>query len=515
MPNTLILFFRSLLVLNILVTVAWAQGVKKATGTAKAEKTSVATVDDLRSFVIPEHFFGFNSQMMRGPSWRDEGFVQQVRKLSPEIIRYPGGTNSSYWDWKTGWLMDGIELKKDYKSIRKNPITLSDLKFACDSTGAVPLFVLNMVNSNLEYQLQMLRSAKSIGLPVLYVELDNEVYLGESVYVNRFPTGVDYAKECNKWISAIKKEFSGVKVSVVAFSTRESAARKAKDHKSRSLMWNRDLISNIKNADAMSFHLYGGNGLNFLAGRMNDDGDNGDEGAAEELQQYFEKENAVSILLGVPFSRWKNSVAYDIGILPKNMKAWYTEYNMFEREGVVAGTWAHGLYAVTQTLLFPENDKSGLLCFHNLTTSAQFAALFNTPTGFHKAVKQKPTKQFGFTASGYGLWLTAKAFKNGAEAKKISFSNNSLLQGARGQEYPALTGWVVQHGGKKKIIVVNLAPHHVITDFKTIVKAGATYTQIESDPRTQVATQDDVAIRKGTGTSLSLFPYSVTLIEGE
>lgn len=497
-----------------------AQGGKKLPAPATAQKTSAATIDESRTFNIPVHYNGYNAQMMRGPAWRDEGFISQVKRLHPRLIRYPGGTNSSYWDWKTGWLMDGIELKKDYKSIRKNPNTLNDLKFACDSTGAVPVFVLNMMTSNLDYQMQMLRSAKSIGLPVLYVELDNEVYLGEKFYVARFATGEAYAKECNKWIAAIKKEFPGVRISVSAFSSRESAAKKARENAGRTATWNRDVIASIKNADAMTFHLYGGSGLNFLGGKSvfseSDDDDNGrNEEQANELQRIFDEENSVQVMLGVPFSRWKTTMAYDQSLLPKNMKAWYTEYNLFEREGVAAGTWAHGLYAVTQTLLFAESSKTEMICYHNLTTSAQFAALFNTSTGFHKSVKKKPTDQFGFTAAGYGLWLTGKAFNDGKYANKLNFSVNPPLKGARAQEYPSLYGWVVKNDARKKIIVVNLSPDHIITDFTKVVKGNITSVQVSSDPKTQVATEADVKITRGKSSSLSLVPYSVTFIEGE
>jgi hypothetical protein len=144
--------------------------------------SSVATPDAAVTFSINDHFNGFNTQMMRGPSWRDTGFIEKVKQLHPKTIRYPGGTVASYWDWKTGWLMEGIELKMDWERIRKNPNTLDDLKFACDATGAQPILVLNMMNSDIAYQMEMLRYARKIGLPVKFIELDNELYLGEPFY---------------------------------------------------------------------------------------------------------------------------------------------------------------------------------------------------------------------------------------------------------------------------------------------------------------------------------------------
>ena len=61
---------------------------------------TVSTLEE--SNKIGSDFWGFNAQMMRGPRWKAPGFIEQVKLLHPQIIRYPGGTVASYWDWKTG-----------------------------------------------------------------------------------------------------------------------------------------------------------------------------------------------------------------------------------------------------------------------------------------------------------------------------------------------------------------------------------------------------------------------------
>jgi hypothetical protein len=189
--------------------------------------TATVETDNSKTFELPVYFNGYNAQMLRGPSWQAPGFVEQVKELNPGLIRYPGGTVSSYWDWKTGWLMKNIPLRKEWKSVTvENPVKLEDLKFACDKTGAMPLFVLNMMTSSLSYQLEMLDHAKKIGLPVKFVELDNEFYLGEEFYANKYPTGKEYGATCNEWIAAIKKQFPGVKIAVIGNSVREGAAKK-------------------------------------------------------------------------------------------------------------------------------------------------------------------------------------------------------------------------------------------------------------------------------------------------
>ncbi len=207
-------------------------------------------------------------------------------------------------------------------------------------------------------------------------------------------------------------------------------------------------------------------------------------------------------------------VHYDYKILPQGMKAWVTEYNLFEREGVMAGTWIHGLYALSQTLLFMENPATELICYHNLTTSAQFAAIFNNDDGFSKAHLKKPNQPFNYTAAGYCLALSGKAMSEGGMANKLKFSNNIMRTAARGQQYPSLNGWSVKGKSGKKIILTNLSDKATKADFSKLISGDATWTQVSSDPRKQIASDADVVKTNGKGTAIEIPPYSVTLIEG-
>ncbi len=482
---------------------------------ASTEGISVASEVSSKTFQYNAYFNGYNAQMLRGPSWRAPGFVEQVNGLNPGLIRYPGGTVSSYWDWKTGWLKKDIPLRKEWKSVTvENPITLEDLKFACDNTGALPLFVLNMMTSTLNDQIAMLEHAQKIGLPVKLVELDNEFYLGDEFYIKKYPTGKEYGETCNEWIAALKQKFKGVKIGVIGNSIREGAAKKEKAHAQRGQNWNRDLLAVVKNADAMTFHVYGGGGMNYLGNFTASDDEETVE-KANAVQQAFDRKESIQYALSIPFIRWNNSNTYDYKILPSGMKAWITEYNLFEREGVVAGTWAHGLYALMQSLLFMENQDTELICYHNLTTTAQFAAIFNSDNAFYKAVKKKPTPLFGYTAAGYCLALSGKALDGGGKAVKLKFTNNEMISAARGQQYPSLNGWKIEGKNGTKIIVANLSAKEVTTDFAAIAASNSRYTQIHAEPHLQIAQEKEVNRKTGTGTKITLPPYSVTLIEGD
>jgi hypothetical protein len=516
--------FSNILLITFLFTASSCKGQSgkkpKNTGNSAAISASVIKVGtDKVTFPVNDHLNGFNAQMMRGPSWKTPGFAEKVASLNPKLIRYPGGTVASFWDWKTGWLMNVKTLKKEWSNIPKSPILLDDLKFACDQTGANPVFVLNMVNSELSYQMEMLRYAKSIGLKVAFVELDNELYIGESYYVNRFPTGASYAQEANTWIQTIKKEFPGVKVGVVGYSSRESAAQKEKKNQARTDNWNSQVIQNIKNADGMTFHVYGGSGLKFIAkaaakaAPATDDDEDG-VSPSESYQTAFEKPGSVGIILGNPYARWNSASTYDYKLLPPGMKAWITEYNLFEKEGVVAGTWTHGLYAISQTLMFMENPLTELFCYHNLTTSAQFAAIYNNAQGLDKAVKKQPTTPLTLTAPGHTLELAGKFLKHGGTATKLQFPGNPQLAASRGQKYPALNGWMVAHAKGKSVIVINLSSESKKIDCSGLLSGSITWNQKHAAPLKQIAKDGDVKLAGGSGSMVNLEPYSVTLIEG-
>ncbi len=168
-----------------------------------------------------------------------------------------------------------------------------------------------------------------------------------------------------------------------------------------------------------------------------------------------------------------------------------------------------------QTMLFMENPNTEIICYHNLTTSAQFSAIFNNDQGFAKAVKKKANKPFDFTAAGHCLSLFGKALSDGGVAIKLNFSNNAEMPGARGQLYPALNGWLIKSEKGMKIIVANLSPEYVQVDFSKIMKLNAKWSQVSSEPHTQVASEMDVRKKKGNNNNPNLAPYSVTIIESE
>ena len=103
-------------------------GQNKKTEKQGSEKGMVVTVTELseRKFTISPDFNGYNAQMMRGPAWQAPGFIDKVMDLHPGVIRFPGGTVASYWDWRTGLLMENIKLREGWKNIE--PVSYTHLR---------------------------------------------------------------------------------------------------------------------------------------------------------------------------------------------------------------------------------------------------------------------------------------------------------------------------------------------------------------------------------------------------
>ncbi|MGH9838653.1 MAG: hypothetical protein ACREEM_07710, partial [Blastocatellia bacterium] len=157
-------------------------------------------------------FLGYNgAATFRELGWGDPDLMRALVRLKPPALRHPGGTAANYWDWRTGYFVSGVELPGNYAVFPRLPNRLEDFKQAIDACGAQPILVLNLLTSTLDEQLDMLRQARRIGLPVKYLELGNEFYLGLPDYRKKFPTAADYGREASRWSAAIHQEFPGAR----------------------------------------------------------------------------------------------------------------------------------------------------------------------------------------------------------------------------------------------------------------------------------------------------------------
>ncbi len=184
---------------------------------------------------------GFNQNFSMMPNMTEE-LYKNIKKLKPQILRYPGGTVTHSWDWK-----NGIIKTRKSKSVHK----IEEIKTLTDYTNAKFVFVLDILNSSVSDQIEMLKEIEKLGVSIDYIELGNELYGKKDDYIKIFPTGKHYANKVNQWIIVLRQNFPKAKIAALLSS------RKVKPSNTRLFQWNRQVVDNtISNIDAYTYHIY-------------------------------------------------------------------------------------------------------------------------------------------------------------------------------------------------------------------------------------------------------------------
>lgn len=434
---------------------------------------------------------GYNSNALTMPSINNQSFVDSVRKLEVPVFRYPGGTNSQYWDWQNGkslppsaWVNNGGTLQ-NYAYLGTTPMVplpLAEFKRLIDSLGAKPLYVLNVLSRNLSDQMNMLRAAQNIGLEVELVELGNEMYFQDADFVNRFYTAGVYAREMNIWTDSIKAQFPNSKVAIIG-TTEMPTMPNGNPMPARIRYWNDSIFTFYNYNDAITLH------------------------------NYFRHNNTAQTpnptqVLSSAFSEWQVGKQYSVDSINNGMDIWFTEYNMNDdlNNYRVATSWLHGLFTSAIHLQLLESSKIGMIINHQITGAASYASL-DSYTSFGDTLTNR------LTAEGNAMRLLHKAYKNMDFADKLTFSSNPTIT-YNSFNYPSLVGWTFFNNDKKNIIVLNVSNSAFIFNASSFTNGSFDYETITSNNLTQTnVTTSNLSISKGTSTNVNIPAYSLTLLE--
>jgi len=443
------------------------------------------------------HTFGYNGvNFIRNISLNHPFIGGVLNELKPKLFRYPGGTVANYWDWKTGWFMDLPNLPMNY--INLNPMTndLTTLKKTLEAApGAKVVWVLNMLNSSLRYQIKMLTTAVALGMKVELIELGNEFYASgadpsDNDFELRWPTGVDYALEANQWIAAIKAKFPDSKISIVG------AAKVTNPLKPRRDNWNAEVLSSVIGADAITFHTY--------SGLMIPD--------SVPDSELFSTENMNRMLDGA-LTKINAMVEHDFPLVPSKMEAWITEYNLYKIGRPIHATWAHALYVGTATMCLAELPKVTKIFFHGLIGNAVFGAAFededsySTP-GFAPSIPSAPaTRKFALTAPGELLKRLSPLLNTQRILKKINFHENP--EKILGWKFTPRPSAQLLRQDKTSEIILNLSNR--VYQYS---HAPATVDQLSSVPEFRSSGPGEIheSIYQSRGSSILIPAYSMTVL---
>ncbi len=217
----------------------------------KKEKKTVVEIDKKNTII------GFNQNWSLFPPLTP-ALMNNTLLLKPQMIRYPGGTITYSWDWRTGTKIGGNPLLA-------HPV--EDLKTLQANTNVQYVFVLDILNKTINDQIEMLSAIQNLGINIGYIELGNELYLPQVDFVTVFPTGTEYAIKANIWMAQLKNVFPKAKISVVLQCRDENSVN------TRLNEWNAKVIAAINNTiDAFTYHIYIPPGGNFAARKKDFEG---------------------------------------------------------------------------------------------------------------------------------------------------------------------------------------------------------------------------------------------------
>jgi hypothetical protein len=413
---------------------------------------------------ITPYFLGYSNVPGHSPSWTDPDAVQAALKMKPGTLRYPGGTVANYWNWRNGWLLPGAP---GSKNALHTPYKLEDLQIAVHATGTRPIFVLNMLTSDLNSQLDMLRTAQQMNLPVELVELGNEFYLSHpDDYVNKFPTGRDYGAMATSWIEAIRAQFPHIKIAAVGGVPSDAAA---KDRKST---WNQDLLTSLKGADALTMHPY----VSLPA--------------AVDVTD-------VSSLKAAADARWQNFQS-QIQALPPQLNIWITEYNFVDPKQKVFRTWADGILAAEMSLNFLQENRIELICYYDMIGKTGNEVVFYDLSG--QGSGNPGLDQYALTAAGWSMSLLGNAIHAMTSAQQLSFGSDSPPY-----------GWIFTDGTTRRAFIINSSQNNFTWTNISMDPGIKQFQQYSGVPAALITGSNSLTINNGTlGSQLVLPAYSVT-----
>lgn len=425
---------------------------------AISNEISISTEITLSSKVIHTPKVGFMSNYLTKPSWKNKSFLDSVKKLGLEIIRFPGGTESQYFDWRTGrsisssnWGGTGLQSHNYIGTVPHVSYPLSELKYFFDATGVKPIFCLNLLTKNLSDQLQMLTTARDLGIPVEYIELGNELFFTDADFINKYPIPNDYVTDIkNNWIPSIQTQFPGAKIAVIGsydFTTDLNGNNVA----NRIFNWNSAVYNQISTNQAITFHYYLPPNTTTLNNPV------------------------LSQALAAPFKHWPVLKQNTIANVPTGMDIFITEYNLNDGNQTsysFASSWAHGLYTSTLFLLMLEEPKIKMILNHQLTGSPSYASLTSyTPYG--------DTLTNNLSPEGNAMRLIHNTLIGSDSCIKLIFQSNPVIT-ASNINYPSLIGFCVIKNNKRNLLILNLSETPFTLQFHKISASQLNFETITS-----------------------------------
>lgn len=476
------------------------------------------------SRAIPSAFLGVNTRAKITGLWENPVDRANLDRMSIKHLRFPGGTVANYYDWTTGDMLLPDAPHPHHGTAAEN-YQMAQLLTAHENTGVVPVFVLNMVTSYripgyasaLESQLAMLRHAQQIGLPVERIEMGNELYspvydqqtysLGE-VNMRGFLDADDYYATSSSWAAQIRSEFPEVEIGLVDTVVRSIDVANA----NRKYFWNRDLNAmDLSGFDALIRHYYSGAGLLDPQTTI---------GSLAEIQQQqwelFLAPNGPGRVIGNAFS-FMDDVAQNTQ-KSAGVPAWNTEFNLMDKVGTVARTWAHALFSAAMLHGMLADPSAEMITSHSFHGHKFGAVIFEDDEFPYMQIDpgySLETVPGQFSAVGHLMSVVNGAFDSMTQIAALNFGPVPMVGGLDADvvDHPALVGYLLENEYDQRMIVTNFSSRTMVVDLAGVPGTWSRALVLDADPRRHILGEGDVnRSQVPLGSQLSLPAYSLAVI---
>lgn len=417
------------------------------------------------TLIRPTPIIGFNSNGHFGTlNWTNQQFIDSVAVLNAGIIRYPGGTNSNYWDWQAGWWFPSFAPPYPWGPLTVRP---EEFQNGLNASNAEGLFVLNYRNSTLSYQMAGLRHVDSLGMNIGYIEIGNEHNLNQGPDPNQYVPPSIYGLDCKIWCDSIKNQFPNAKICLVGGVPPTV------------LQWHDSILYFNPNMDAFSFHVYP---------------------SANDADLVFN----VTRSLADPFNTLPTRFTQaKFNLLPDSIDVWVTEYALWETQfasqPVIANTWTHSLFTTAMNHVFLENKKITMLINHSLGSIQKFWQAVDS-------------MDYHITANGVAMRLLLDVAKTSDTAQRIIFSPSPTLTYGT-TTYAKLNGWKFSNSTAINGFICNLSADTFKLSLENVFTNPMQFDEYYGDTALIVNGLESINKYSGNSTdSIFIYPFSITQI---
>ena len=425
----------------------------------------IGTSLDSNTKNIEDLNIGFNRRSDNGTWWSDSSFINLLKEINPDVLRYPGGTQANYWDWRTGQFIPNTDKTWGQKEIlfipnfvnaipnrtkivyvvnmaRPTPITGIDVnanEATLKSDATLNLKIADMIDAIDEFV--------AAGKEPYAVELGNEFFFGniesgiyeiiEVVPNSIYTSGWDeannqpytsatrkeanvinakfYLKHCKAVVEAIKQAYPNMKFALT--TTKEEAIAPIRER------WNTTIFNELVNNPeyaSLKNNIYAVTQHHYLNDKYGSQTVINDVNSAK-----------VCIAEGIKYPLDTQS---DYNLVPNNYKIWYTEYG--DVKFIAEETWASALrYAAWVYSWISLGDKVGQLDYHYISD--------------HNVIKVGSPMRLA--PIGIAAKLVAKASTEMTEMQQINFDTNPIST----NEVLSLYGYKLKNAKKETLLIIN------------------------------------------------------------